>query len=376
MSKIKVTLFRDFVEDGRISMEVYAKNLIDSLNLLNLEQFDFNEFQPHIPTWIKSVPEKINLRMRIARYCAYPMQARANQGRINHIIDHSYAHLLKVLNPRSCIVTVHDLIPQLAWKGQVPGLTYPHNPFLNKLSLGFLKDAIAIIAVSHSTKLDLINHCGLQEEQISVVHNGLNTIFRPLSEEFKIALRLSFKFPDFGTHIVLITGNQTYKNHINSLRVIERLQVVSSKPIQLVCLGVSNAELDKYLTKIKINNPIICLSGISNQRLVELYNSVDCLLFPSWYEGFGWPPLEAMACGTPVVTSNVASLPEIVGDAAPMAAPEDVEMLTEAVLAMLEDKIKRSDFINKGHRNVSRFSWKRCASEVASVYKNCLSYEQ
>ena len=372
MPKLDITIFRDFVEDGRTSMEIYADNLGESLNILVNNQFVINMYQPHIPTWVKAIPKKLNLRMRAARYCAYPFQAKAKQGTINHIIDHSYAHLLQVLDPKRSIVTVHDIIPQLAWKGVIPGLTYPHKPFLNKLSLGFLKEARAVIAVSQNTKRDLVNHCGLQEERITVVHNGLNTIFRPESEERRATLRQGLKFPDSGTLLILITGNQSYKNHITSLRVIERLQTICRKPIQLVSLGADNTELDNYLAKINLNNPLIRLDGINKQSMVDLYNSVDCLLFPSWYEGFGWPPLEAMACGTPVVTSNVASLPEIVGDAALMAAPDDVENLTEAVRIMLEDRDRRKEFVESGLKNTTRFTWEHCASEVAALYQKIL----
>ncbi len=368
MSKLNITLFRDFKEDYRTSMEIYADNLGEGLRLLDNSRFVINEYQPKISSWMQIIPKRLDLRIRAARYFVYPLQAKERQGTINHIIDHSYAHLIKVLDPKQTIITVHDMIPQLAWKGIIPGLTYPHNPILNKLSLSFLKEARAVIAVSNSTKSDLINYCGLQEEQITVIHNGLNTIFRPLSEESRISVRQNFRFPDCDTNIILITGNQSYKNHFTSLRVVERLQSMCQKPIQLVSLGANNEELDYYLAKVNLINPLIRLFGINNQQMVDLYNSIDCLLFPSWYEGFGWPPLEAMACGTPVVTSNVASLPEIVGDAALMAAPDDVENLAKAVQVMLDDRNRRREFIDRGLKNSTRFTWEHCASEVMDVY--------
>ena len=106
---------------------------------------------------------------------------------------------------------------------------------------------------------------------------------------------------------------------------------------------------------------------------MELYNVVDCLLFPSLYEGFGLPPLEAMACGTPVVTSNAASIPEVVGNAAIILPPNNVDGLAEAVKDILEKKILRDDYIKRGLDNVKNFTWERSASKVFSLYKKILN---
>ena len=101
----------------------------------------------------------------------------------------------------------------------------------------------------------------------------------------------------------------------------------------------------------------------------QLYNAVDCLLFPSWYEGFGVPPLESMACGTPVVTSNVASLPEAVGDAGLMESPDDVPGLANAVNRLLEDSEFREDHIKRGLKHVKGFDWATNAAQTMSIYK-------
>jgi glycosyltransferase involved in cell wall biosynthesis len=368
-----LTLYRDFLEDNRPSMETYADNLARSLRVVAGDAFNVNEYRPAIPAWTFKCKMNCSIRIRYARYVSYPNQAKRNQGSINHILDQSYAHLLNVIDPSRSVITVHDLIPILAWKGAIPGLSYPHYPLLYKLTIVSLRKARALIAVSQNTKRDLVTHCGLKESDIFVVHNGVDSRFCPMSKEERAALRDSFRFPDQGTHVVLVTGSQSYKNHLTSLRVVARLQGVTKHPVQLVWLGRDNYDHEECLGKVELNNPVIHLSNLSAERLVSLYNSVDCLLFPSWYEGFGWPPLEAMACGTPVVTSNAASLPEVVADAALIAPPNDIDGLTEAVKVLLEDEDLRSEYIKRGYHNASRFTWNRCASKVADVYEQIIA---
>jgi len=351
-------------------MDIYADALTETLRSLQAcNNLQVNEYIPKIPSWASRTPETLNLRMRLSRYLAYPLQARAHQGTVNHIIDHGYAHLLHIIDPKRSVVTVHDLIPLLAWKGVIPGLSYSHYPFLNKVSLNALRKARAIIAVSNSTKNDLINYCKLPEEKISVIHNGLDNCFRSEPAGRRRALRKTFGFPDESTHLILITGSLSYKNHSTSLRVVEQLQAICQNSVQLVRLGADNHLLQSDLKGIRLNKPLLNLQSIDKQRLVDLYNSVDCLLFPSLYEGFGWPPLEAMACGTPVVTSDAGSLPEIVGNAALMASPNDVGGLCEAILTMLEDSAKRREFVRRGLENAARFSWERCASAIMDIYQ-------
>jgi glycosyltransferase involved in cell wall biosynthesis len=106
---------------------------------------------------------------------------------------------------------------------------------------------------------------------------------------------------------------------------------------------------------------------------VDLYNSVDCLLFPSFYEGFGWPPLEAMACGTPVVTSDAASLPEVVGEAGIMVSPTDLAAIADALNRVLTDEVLRDCLVRKGLERVRGFSWDLTAQAVGRVYERVLA---
>ena len=365
-----VVLFRDYTEDGRPSMENYARNLATSLSEIQNDAFTYRDYRPAISCLARRIPEVGNCRMRFARYISYPFQAWRNQGNVNHIIDHAYAHLLYAIDPDRSVVTVHDLIPTLAWQGLIPGMIYPHKPYLFEFSLKALFKAAAIIAVSENTKKDLVRHCNIDESKIFVVYSGINACFQPLAIHDREALRNSFHFPADNTRIILITGTGYYKNHETCLRVLMRLNQLMDKPVMMVRLGRNIHAWQRLVVKKGLERQVVSIEWLPQDKLVNLFSCVDCLLFPSLYEGFGWPPIEAMACGTPVVTSNVASLPESVGDAALMAAPDDDLNLALAVKSLLNDEETRGIYVSRGLANVKRFSWSRCAEQVLDVYKN------
>ena len=123
-----IVLYRDFLEDYRTSMEIYANNLESSMQPIANDFLKVISYTPTIPKWVFNYKLPYGARIRYARYFSYPRQAKNNQGRINHIVDQSYAYLLNSIDHKRTIVTVHDLIPVLAWNGDIPGLSYPHFP--------------------------------------------------------------------------------------------------------------------------------------------------------------------------------------------------------------------------------------------------------
>lgn len=372
MSLKSAVIYRDFLEDKRTSMNIYADNLESALKSNYLNLYNINSFTPSIAKILSSLKIPYGVRIRYSRYFSYPFQAKKIQGQINHIIDQSYAHLLNFIDGQKTIVTVHDIIPLLAWKGKIFDYNYPYFPLLFKLSIKSLKKAKLIIAVSHSTKKDLIDHCGLNADKIKVIHNGIDSRFCAFSVEKKKSKRSTFGFPSENKHVILITGIQRYKNHNISFQTLSRLEQISKKEIQVLWLGADNKICAKYSKEVNLKNIAIPISNLSFTQLCELYNGVDCLFFPSSYEGFGFPPLEAMACGTPVVTSNVASIPEVVGDAAIMLSPNDINGFSMALKNILEDEKLRNKYIKRGYKNIKSFNWSDCAAKVAELYDSIL----
>jgi glycosyltransferase involved in cell wall biosynthesis len=364
-----LTLFRDYKEDHRVSMDIYADDLKKALTP---KECIVNDYTPIMPSWLKKLRIPFSLKIRYARYIIYPYFAKRNQSSINHIIDQSYAHLLNTLEPSRTIITVHDIIPIIAWEGKIPGLVYPHYPLIFKLTIASLKKARAIVTVSDNTKNDLIKYCNLDGKDIYVIPNGVNPCFKSYKYQKRKDLKADFNFP-LNTHIVLITGNQFYKNHITSFRVISNLEKMTLKPIQLVWLGSDNEVYNKCTNTIPLLNKVICYNDISQAELVNLYNSVDCLLFPSLYEGFGWPPLEAMACGTPAITSNISPLSEVVGDAALTNSPSDISGLVKSTLTILENEHTRFKYIELGLEHVKNYSWDVTASRVYNLYEKIIN---
>lgn len=364
-----VTLYLDFIEDERTSMEVYSQNLAAGLRAFAGHRFDVLEYRPKLSGVSSFLPDVANMRMRFARYATYPNQASKHQGTLNHIVDHGYAHLLRYLDSRKTIVTVHDLIPLLKWKGVILGAESGRRPLLNEWSFNHLKKARHLIAISENTKKDLIEYCGCKKENISVIYYGIDPQFIRFDQLQRAHIRRSFGFPDSDTHLVLITGAQFYKNQLTSLKVFERLQSMCKRPVKLVRLGKPYAEWTQAVSKSGLKDHVIELEFVPSERMQDIYNSVDCLLFPSWYEGFGWPPLEAMSCGTPVVTSNVASLPEVVGNAGFMLAPDDVEGLSCAVYSLLEDLNVRQNFVQRGLARAKLFNWESNIMETLKIYE-------
>jgi glycosyltransferase involved in cell wall biosynthesis len=305
--------------------------------------------------------------MRFARYADYPWQARKIDSDIYHITDHGYAHLMTVLDPERSVITVHDIIPLLAGRGLIPGMQMRRQA-LAEYSFSWLKRAARLIAVSESTRSDIIAHCDCDPDRVDVVHQGLGAEFTPLAAESAESLRRSLGLPADGKKLVLVTGSAHYKNHQTSLEILQRLHAEHGDQLALVHLGGTRPVWKSALAQSGYKHPVIELSGLGREQLVRLYNAVDCLLFPSWYEGFGWPPLEAMACGTPAVTSNRASLPEIMGSAGPTFDAADVDGMAACLEKLLFEPTYRQDQIDRGIAQAATFSWERASFEVAGVY--------
>jgi len=185
------------------------------------------------------------------------------------------------------------------------------------------------------------------------------------------ACRTTLGLPNDGSWLILVFGRSFYKNAETSLAVVKNLAGVLRRRAFLVRVGPITEAWRKSVRDAGMDGRTIELPEVAS--MPELYSAVDCLLFPSWYEGFGLPPLEAMACGIPVVASDAASLPEVVGHAALMAPPGDVHGLTAAVRLLLEDPNRRAEQVAKGINHARKFTWERTARETIAVYERVLT---
>ncbi len=372
MAVKKILLLRDFREDQRISMEIYGDHLLGALQEQGAEGIKFADYRPQLASLTKRLPNRANLRMRTARYLDYPRQVRGMRANLYHVLDHGYAHLMQVLPTARTLVTVHDLIPILAGRGQIDGLKKHRRSWLAEWSARFYAKAAHLIAISENTKRDLVEHCGCAEEQISVIYSGISERYHPQAELSSADLRRKLNLPRSGW-LVLITGDAFYKNQTTSLRVMEQLWQRYPRELFLVRLGRDTAEWQALYQQATRKEQILSLAYLDPSAMPDLYRAVDCLLFPSWYEGFGWPPVESMACGTPVVASQAASLPEAVGKGGILAPPEDVDALAQGVERLLTDQTFRKQQIERGFAQAARFRWEKTARQVFNLYQKLLS---
>jgi glycosyltransferase involved in cell wall biosynthesis len=264
------------------------------------------------------------------------------------------------------VITVHDLA----------FLLYPH--FLTKESAryyGRIDEAVRwtdhIIAVSESTKRDTIQHLGVPETKITVVHEAANPLFRPTQrQQSKEEVRNRHGID--GPYILFVSTIEPRKNVPTLLRAAWQLMQCYKEDIRVILAGGKGwlfEDAFAVVDELKLNSHVHFLGRVSSEDLLHLYNAAEMLAHPAFYEGFGLPPLEAMACGLPVIVSNVASLPEVVGDAGMLIDPHDVDELTVAMWRVLNDSELRQELQERGLRQAERFSWERAARETLDIYR-------
>lgn len=264
------------------------------------------------------------------------------------------------------VITVHDL----AFLLFPDFLTRPSARYYSRVDIAARK-ADHIIAVSESTKRDTIRLLGVPPEKITVIPEAAHPIFTPIpNEEALERVRARYKLP---RNFILFVGTiEPRKNLPTLIRAFHRMRDNYKTDAVLVIAGHRGwlvEEVDQTLEETNLGEAVRFLGGVPNEELVYLYNAARVFAFPSRYEGFGLPPLEAMACGTPVVTANVSSLPEVVGDAALLVNPEDVDGLAVAMWRLLSEENLRRELRAKGIKRAQIFSWERAARATREVYR-------
>jgi glycosyltransferase involved in cell wall biosynthesis len=268
------------------------------------------------------------------------------------------------------IVTVHDLsflrFPE----------TFPRAKAIYlRLATGYsARSARRVIAVSDSTRRDLIELAGVQPERISVVHLGVDDRFRRLPDDERAA----FAATVFGGRpFILYVGTLQPRKRVDLLiRAYARLRTREAVPHALALIGARGwmfDELFQLVHDLGLENDVRFVDYVTPEQLPLWYNAADVFVYPSVYEGFGLPVLEAMACGTPVVTSASSSLIEVVGDAGVTVEPESDEALAQGVGKVLEDRALHAELQQRGLRRAAARSWETVARDTARVYDLAMS---
>ncbi|MGI5916461.1 MAG: glycosyltransferase family 4 protein [Anaerolineae bacterium] len=273
---------------------------------------------------------------------------------------------------RACptVVTVHDLSFYL-----YPRLFRPFNrAYLQALTRHTVEHAAGIIAVSASTRDDLVRILGVPSERITVIPNGVDETMRPVDSPAALDdLRRRYGLPE---RMILFLGTlEPRKNIVTLLEAYALLQQRYSVEHRLVIAGGKGwyyDEIDATIERLGLHGRIISPGFVPQDELALWYSAADLFVYPALYEGFGLPPLEAMACGTPVIVSSTSSLPEVVGDAGLMVDPHDPAALAEAMASVLDDASRAAEMRAAGLARAAGFSWQATASATATLYHKIL----
>jgi glycosyltransferase involved in cell wall biosynthesis len=312
--------------------------------------------------------EKIPYRRYLSLPKAYKLvKFIRSRGEIVHLPNQHFARYALFLN-RPFIITVHDLV-RCCFNFDQESVS---ERILLNLDKRYIKRANHIIAVSESTKSDLVNYLKIPEGKISVIYNGVDhNVFKPCNVR-PYHMRLHYR------QYILYVGSERRRKNLD--RLFESFAALKREFPDLMLVKVGSpgrckefrSQTLETLSRLGITEDVIFVDHISEKDLAYYYSSAALLCYPSLYEGFGLPPLEAMACGCPVVTSNTSSLPEVVGEAGIMVNPYDTSGLVRAMRRVLVDRELRDKMVRMGLEQSKKFTWEKTVELTLEVYNRYL----
>ncbi|MBI2688763.1 MAG: glycosyltransferase family 4 protein [Acidobacteria bacterium] len=280
-----------------------------------------------------------------------------------------------VFMPRPYVVTIHDMSSLVYGYGD----DTPDRLHLWKFRRGLLR-ASRVIAVSGATRRDVLNLMNLSPDHVRQIYNALDPGFLAIETDARKRQEVVDRY-QIGYPYLLYAGSVNPRKNV--ARIVEAFALLRQdltdhpryKDLRLVIIGDQISKypaLRRAVHQSRVNDVVRFLGFVRREELKVFYQGAEAFVFPSLYEGFGLPPLEAMALGTPVVTSGVSALPEVVGDAAMIVKPENVFDIARGMREVLLDDRLRADLIARGHQQVKRFSWYDTARQVLETYRDAM----
>lgn len=358
---MRVCLFPDLAIEQWKSMDLYADKLAAGLRAIaNDGQFE-----------IASVKPSPRHNRYVARYVVYPRKAKSYQADIYHVLDHSYSHLVGVLDPTRTVVTVHDVYPlrllnesARSWRERI------RNRLLHWV-MAQMQRAGWLIADSQFTKQELLQLTDYPDARITVVHLGVEEVFfKPVESDAQRQFRRALNVPAHAPLLLHVGSCDPRKNIPTLLRGFRQWLSDSQMDGHLVQVGGRFTDDQRRLiATLDIAWRVHQRPRVSLNELRCAYQAADMLLLPSTYEGFGLTVLEAMASGTPVIASHIGPLPEVVGDAGLLIAPITPTTLADAVTRVFADATFRNRLIERGRVRAMGFTWAETARKTLAVYR-------
>ena len=351
ISRYFYNLINTLKKQGRISVKLSVsinKNLyFKKIGIIKL-RFRGSSFCRSV---LNRKPFRIILQIINEYYTIYNL--RIAKYDLLHVTNEDLSYLLDYKIDIPIIITIHDLIPEL----------YPD--YFPDIKIRLKKRAQAIsrvnhfIAISETTKNDLISQYRVNPQNISVIYHG--------SPSLKNTNTLYVRPVPIDINYILYVGdrNAKYKNFFN---LLDHISLILNKNLKLVCIGTKFTSMELEIAeKLNLNNKIISIYA-SDDHLISIYRDAKCLIYPSIYEGFGLPLLEAMSAKCPVLCSNTPSLVEIAGDAAQYFDPFTFAGFHEGIMNIINDQSYRKDLILKGILRKEKFSWDNSAKKTENAY--------
>jgi len=302
-------------------------------------------------------------------YNIWFVKKNIRKNSITHFTSQTVAYMLNFFKLKKTIVTCYDLIPYVYLNDE--------KSFLKKIMVKSwvrgLKKADRILAISEYTKKDVIQRLNYPKEKVFVAYPAVDhSRYKKLKKDNEIAKKYNINSNFFN---IVYVGNEDPR--MNMELIIQSIAELKkqNKKIRFIKVGTPNSEgrrkvLLKLIKELNLEKEVIFTNYVNEKDVPQLYNLVDVLVYPISYAGFGLPPLEAMACGCPVITSYCASLPEVVGDAAITVGLEDPKELINALLKLIKSPNLRKELSKKGIEQSKKFTWKECAKQTLKCYES------
>ena len=284
---------------------------------------------------------------------------------------HATHYVLPPLWKTRAVVTIHDIIHLLYPEFLPNRAAHLYARFMIRRSL---TRAGRIVTVSYNTRRDLVDYFDIPAARIDVIYNGVSSRFRPdvpREEKRRVAALLGIPSP----YLLFLGGEKPHKNVQNVVRAFGKVRREQSLPHTLVLAGPlpqNPARLEALISALDLSDAVRRPGVVEDSDLPALYAGADAFLYPTLYEGFGLPVVEAMACGTPVLTSSNSALQEIAGGHALLVDPMDVDAIAAGILLLATDAGARADYAELGKKRALDFSWDKTARRTLEVYASAL----
>ena len=377
MSTLRVAVIADTVEEGWPSMDLVAEMLVDRLATEHASRIAATLVRPPMRRRFSSAGDSglaFSADRLLNRFADYPRVARtlARDFDVFHVVDHSYAQLVHALPAWRTLVTCHDL--DTFRSVLEPAVERRSLPFtlMTKRILSGLRKAAHIACDTEATRDGLVSLAGVDAERTTVIHNGPHPSCTPVSEP-AVEVEARRLLGPRRTIDLLHVGSTIARKRLDTLlKVFAKVRRAHPAARLVRVGGPFTADQRTLARELRLEDAIVVLPFLDRATLAAVYRQSALLLLPSEREGFGLPVLEALACGTPVIASDIDALREVGGDAATYCPPDDVDQWAETVSNALAEREQHPDAWARrktlGVARAAAFSWSRYAAEIVPLY--------